>query len=146
MVTAHEALWSKYNFDSKIESVDGNIINSYTGSPKSSLLYFISLYFGTIELVKQITETKIVSLNLIHCFHTCCAIFWLEYSICVLPRQRCLCRVYFPATYFLYFIARIARTPSLYFVNITKDKPLDAKSSARWEQKHVYFDLVAYLC
>ena len=32
-------------------------------------------------------------------------------------------RVYFPATYFLYFIARIARTPSLYFVNITKDKP-----------------------
>ena len=32
-------------------------------------------------------------------------------------------RVYFPATYFLYFIARIARTPSLFFVNITKDKP-----------------------
>ena len=32
-------------------------------------------------------------------------------------------RVYFPATYFLYFIARIARTPSLVFVNITKDKP-----------------------
>ena len=53
MVTAHEALWSKYNFDSKIESMDGNMINSYTGSPKSSLLYFISLYFGTIELVKQ---------------------------------------------------------------------------------------------
>ena len=32
-------------------------------------------------------------------------------------------RVYFPDTYFLYFIARIARTPSLLFVNITKDKP-----------------------
>ena len=27
------------------------------------------------------------------------------------------------ATYFLYFIARIAQTPSLYFVNITKVKP-----------------------
>lgn len=26
MITAHEALWSKYNFDSKIESVDGIII------------------------------------------------------------------------------------------------------------------------
>ena len=32
-------------------------------------------------------------------------------------------RVYFPATYFLHFIAGIARTPSLIFVNITKDKP-----------------------
>lgn len=30
MVTAHEALWSKYNFDSKIESVDGIIIIRYT--------------------------------------------------------------------------------------------------------------------
>ena len=32
-------------------------------------------------------------------------------------------RVYFPATYFWYFIARIAQTPSLFFVNVTKDKP-----------------------
>ena len=32
-------------------------------------------------------------------------------------------RVYFPATYFLYFIAQIARTPSLFFVHITEDKP-----------------------
>ena len=30
MVTAHEALWWKYNFDSKIESVDGNIIIRYS--------------------------------------------------------------------------------------------------------------------
>ena len=29
MITAHEALWSKYNFDSKIESVDGIIIIRY---------------------------------------------------------------------------------------------------------------------
>ena len=32
-------------------------------------------------------------------------------------------RVYFPATYFLYFIALIDRNPSLFYVNITKDKP-----------------------
>ena len=30
MVTAHEALWSKYNFYSKIEFVDGIIIIRYT--------------------------------------------------------------------------------------------------------------------
>ena len=30
MVTAHEALWWKYNFDSKIESGDGNIIIRYS--------------------------------------------------------------------------------------------------------------------
>ena len=50
-------------------------ISSSTGCPKSSFLYFISLYFCTIELVKQIIETKVVSFNLIHYFHTCCAIF-----------------------------------------------------------------------
>ena len=31
--------------------------------------------------------------------------------------------VYFPATYFLYYIALIDRNPSLFYVNITKDKP-----------------------
>ena len=56
------------------------------GCPKSSLLYFISPYFSTIELVKQIIETDVVSFNVIYYFHTCCAIFWLEYSIYVLPR------------------------------------------------------------
>ena len=59
----------------------------HTGCPKSSFLYFISLYFSTIGLGKQIIERKVVSFNLIHYFHTCCATFWLE--ICVLPRQRC---------------------------------------------------------
>ena len=31
-------------------------------------------------------------------------------------------RVHFPATYFLYFVARFAQTPSLFFVNIMKEK------------------------
>ena len=97
--------------------------NPSTGCPESSFLHFISLYFSTIGLGKEIISTKVVSFNIIHYFHTLCAIFWLEYSICVLPRQRCACASIFPATYFLYFIARIARTPSLFFVNIMKDKP-----------------------
>ena len=34
-----------------------------TGCPKSSFLYFISLYFSTIGLGKQIFSTKVVSFN-----------------------------------------------------------------------------------
>ena len=60
-----------------------------TGCPKSSFLYFISLYFSTIGLDKQIIWRKAVSFKLIRYFHTDGAIFWLEYSICVLARQRC---------------------------------------------------------
>ena len=46
----------------------------------------------------------------------------------------------FPPHIFCIFIARIAWTPSLFFVNIMKDKPC----SATWEHKHVYFNLLAY--
>ena len=52
---------------------------------------------------------------------TCCTIFWLEYSICELPRQRCE-RAGIFSTFFLYFISRIARTPSLLFIIIKTDK------------------------
>ena len=48
---------------------------SNTACPKSLFLYFISLYFSTIELVKQFIETKVASFNLIHYFHTCCTTF-----------------------------------------------------------------------
>ena len=62
-----------------------------TGCPKSSFLPVVSLYFSTIGLSKEIISTKVVSFNIIHYFHTCCAIFCVEYSICVLPRQSCAC-------------------------------------------------------
>ena len=104
---------------------------------QSSFLYFISLYFSTIELVKQIIETNCVSQSsslFSYLCHLLTRIFDFVYSRAKGARAR----VYFPATYFLYFIARIARTPSLHFVDITK-------SSARWEHKHVYFDLLTYL-
>ena len=77
--------------------------DKYTGCPKSSFLYFISLYFSTIGLGKQIISTKVVSFNIIHYFHTCCAIFWLEYSICVLPRQRCTCASIFSSLFLFVF-------------------------------------------
>ena len=51
------------------------IYSEYTGCPKSSFLYFISLYFSTIGLGKQIISTKVVSFNIVHYFHSCCAIF-----------------------------------------------------------------------
>ena len=51
------------------------LLSVNTGCPKSSFLYFISLYFSTIGLGKQIISTKVVSFNIIHYFHTCCAVF-----------------------------------------------------------------------
>ena len=54
-------------------------------------------------------------------------------------------RVHFPATYFLYFIARCAQTPSLFFCEYRERKNLlTQKRSAALEGKHVYFDLPAY--
>ena len=48
-------------------------------------------------------------------------------------------RVHFPSTYFLYFVARFAQTPSMFFVNIMKEKNLKTqKCSATWEHEHVY--------
>ena len=95
-----------------------------TGCPKSSFLYFISLYFSTIGLGKQIISTKVVSFNIIHYFHTFCTIFWLEYSICVLPRQRCTCASIFSShIFFVFHNPNCSNSaPSLFFVNITKDK------------------------
>ena len=74
-----------------------------TGCPKSSFFYFISLYFSTIGLGKEIVSTKVVSFNIIHYFHNFCAIFWLEYSICLLPRQRCECAsIFFSHIFFVF--------------------------------------------
>ena len=71
-----------------------------------------------------------MSFNLIHYFHTCCVILWLEYLICVLPRQRCACASIFSSHIILYFTARIAGTNSfLIFLWISrKITPLTAKN------------------
>ena len=47
----------------------------YRVSQKFVPLLYKSLYYSTIGLGKQIISTKVVSFNIIHYFHTCCAIF-----------------------------------------------------------------------
>ena len=94
----------------------------HTGCPKSSFLYFINLYFSTIELGKQITSTKVVSFNIVHYFHSFVPSFDSNIRSVYFRAKGARARVYVPVTYFLNFIARIARTPSLFFVNITNKK------------------------
>ena len=122
------------------------LTSSITGCPKSSFLYFISLYFRNIGLGKQIILTKVMSFNIIHYFHTCCAIFWLEYSICLLPRQRCACASIFSSHTFFVFHSPNRSNSFLVFLWISrKINPLTQKRSAAWEHKPVYFNLLAYL-
>ena len=83
-----------------------------TGCPKSLFLYFISLYFITIGLGKQIISTKVVSFNIVHYFHSCCASFDSYIRSVYFRAKGTRARVYVSVTYFLNFIARIARTPS----------------------------------
>ena len=95
-----------------------------TGCPESSFLYFISLYFSTIALGKQIIETKFVFQSNSP-FSYSCQFFDSNIRLVHFRAKGARARVYFPATLFLYSIisiTRIPRTPSLIFVNITKDK------------------------
>ena len=82
-----------------------------------------SLYFSTIGLGKQIIKHKL-------CLSTEFTIFILvkpsfdsNIRFVYFHAEGARARVYFPATHFLYFIALIDRNPSLFYVNITKDKP-----------------------
>ena len=106
-----------------------NTLLAITGCPKSSFLYFISLYFSTIGLGKEIISTKVVSFNVIHYFHTCCAIFWLEYLICVLPRQRCACASLFSSLIFFVCHSLNYSNSFLVFLWISrKINPLNTKT------------------
>ena len=85
-----------------------NINDRTTGCPQSSFLYFVSLYFSTIGLGKEIISTKVVSFNIMHYFHTCCAIFVSNIRFVHFRAKGARALVYFSDTYFLYFIAQIA--------------------------------------
>ena len=88
-----------------------------------------SLYFSTIGLGKQSTEKKNLSFSLIHHFHTCCAIFWFEYSICVIPRQRCACASIFSSHIFFVFCSPNCSSSFFVFLWISrKINPLNAKT------------------
>ena len=78
--------------------------------------------FSTIGLGKQITETKFVFQSNSPFSYLLCQFFDSNIRFVHFRAKGARARVYFPATYFSYFIARIARTPSLFFVNITKNK------------------------
>ena len=81
----------------------------YTGCPKSSFLYFWNKIFLSISFTIFILVVPFFDLNI---------------RFVYFRAKDARARVYFPATYFLYFIARIARTPSLFFVI----NPLNAKT------------------
>ena len=83
-----------------------------TGCPKSSFLYFISLYFSTIGLGKQIIETKVASFNLITLFELVAPSFDSDIRFVYFHAKGARARVYLPA-FFLYFIAQIALTSLL---------------------------------
>ena len=102
-----------------------------TGCPKSSFPFFIGLYFSTIGLGKKIIWTKVVTFNLIHYFRTCCAIFWLENSICVLLRQRCACASFFFQPFFVCILSPELLELLPCFLWITrKINTLNAKTSS----------------
>ena len=117
-----------------------------TGCPKSWFLYFISLYFSTIGLGKQIISTKFVSFNIIHCFHTCRAIFWREYAICVLPHQRWAYTSFcFSHISFVFQSPNCSNSFHVFLCEYhERATPLTQKRLAAWEHKPG-FDLLAYL-
>ena len=95
-----------------------------SGCPKSSFLYFISLYFSTIGLGKQIILKKKLCLSIeFAIFVVVAPSFDSNIRFVYFRPKGARARVYFPALFFLYFIAWIALTPSLFLVNMEKDKP-----------------------
>ena len=105
--------------------------NLSTGCPKISFFFYISLY----------CSIKVLSFHSNLIFHTCYAIFRLDYSICVLSRQRWACASIFPAAYFLYSVARICSNAFHIFCRSWK---IAQKRSGTWKHNHVYFTLLAY--
>ena len=94
----------------------------YTGCPKSSFLFFISLYFSTIGLGKQIIEKKFVFQSNSPFSYLFCYFLIRIFDLSNSAPKVFVPEYTFQPHIFLHFIARIARIPSLFFVNITKDK------------------------
>ena len=75
---------------------------STTGCPKSSFMYFISLYFSTIGLGKQIIEKKFVFQSNSSFSYLLCYIFIRIFDLCN-SRQRCSCASVFSSHIFFAF-------------------------------------------
>ena len=88
----------------------------------------MSLFFSTIGLGKQIVETKFVFQSNSPFSYLLCH-FWLEYSICVLTRQRCSCARIFSSHIFFVFYSPNCSNSFLVFLWISrKINPLNAKT------------------
>ena len=98
-----------------------------------------------LDLVSKSSKQKL-SFNLIHYFLTCCATCWIEYSICVLPRQRCACASFFSNHILFVFYSPNYSNSFLVFCEYhERETPLMQKRLATWKHKHVCFDLLVYL-
>ena len=71
-----------------------------------------------------------MSFKLFQYFHTCCAIFWPEYSICILLRQMCACASIFSSHIFLVFYSpNCSNSFLVFFLWISrKTNPLNVKT------------------
>ena len=109
-----------------------------TGGPKSSFLYFISLYFSTIGLGKQIIETKFVFQSNSPFSYLLCQFFDSNIRFVYFRAKGARAQVYFPATYFLYSMARIARTACFLWIS-RKINPLNAKTFSYFKGRACIF-------
>ena len=81
----------------------------YTGCPKSSFLFFISLYFSTIGLGKQIIEKKFVFQSNSPFSYLLCYFLIRIFDLCNSAPKVFVRECIFQPHIFLHFIARIAR-------------------------------------
>ena len=92
------------------------------------LLYKSVFQIGRLDLVSKSLK-QYLSFNLINQFHTCCAIFWLEYSICVLPRQRCAyANIFSNHIFFVFYTPNCSNSFLLFLWISRKINPLNAKT------------------
>ena len=95
----------------------------YAGCPKSSFLFFISLtILVRLDLVSKSLKKKFVFQSNSPFSYLLCYFLIGIFDLCNSAPKVFVRECIFQPHIFLHFIARIARTPSLFFVNITKDK------------------------
>ena len=98
-----------------------------TGCPKSSFLYFKSLYFSASK-ANHLNKSCVFQSNSLF-LYLLCHLLTRIFELCTSAPKLVRVWEYIFQPFFLYFIARIARTPSLVFAHIKKDiNPLNAKT------------------
>ena len=120
----------------------------HTRCPKSSFLYW--LYKSVFQYdwtwkANHLNKSCVFQSNSLISY-LLCHLTGLEYSICVLPRQRCASASIFSSRIFLVFYSPNCSNSFLVFCeHHERWTPFSQKRSVTWERKHAYFDLLAYL-